>query len=76
MKAPAFTLEALLMNRGAFGLETASPLQRAICRIADGASLEELAAHPDVAQANWGRRGAARRGCARRSCSATLRNNS
>ncbi len=51
MSAPAFTLEAILTHPEAFGLETASPLQRAICRIADGMPLDELAAHPDVRQA-------------------------
>ncbi len=51
MSAPTFTLEALLTHPEAFGLETASPLQRAVCRIADGLPLGELAAHPDVVQA-------------------------
>lgn len=31
-----------------FGVRTPTPLQRAICRIADGARLGELADHPDV----------------------------
>ena len=51
MSAPAFSLEQLLVHPGAFGLETASPLQRAVCRIADGLPLGELGAHPDVVQA-------------------------
>jgi hypothetical protein len=36
------TLEFKLTNAHCFGLTTASPLQRAICRIADGEPLEEL----------------------------------
>lgn len=44
-------LEALLTSRNAFGLESATPLQRAICRIADGLPLNELAWHPDVVEA-------------------------
>jgi hypothetical protein len=51
MTAPTYTLEALLTHPSAFGLTTASPLQRAICRIADGRPLGELAAHPDVMRA-------------------------
>jgi hypothetical protein len=45
------TLELLLMHPKAFGLKTASPLQRAICRIADGLPLGDLATHPDVVDA-------------------------
>jgi hypothetical protein len=41
-------LEWRLCDRDAFGLTTASPLQRAICRIADGKSLRELASDPTV----------------------------
>ncbi len=48
MKAPAFTLEGLLTHATAFGLTTASPLQRAVCRLADGLPLADLADHPDV----------------------------
>jgi len=53
-----FTLEEMLTSEHAFGLTTATPLQRAICRIADGQSLGDLATHPDVIQAigdvsNW-----------------------
>jgi hypothetical protein len=51
MTAPTLTLEALLTHPEAFGLVTASPLQRAVCRIADGLPLGELAAHPDVTSA-------------------------
>lgn len=42
------SLEWKLTNRHAFGLTTASPLQRAICRVADGAELGELAHHSTV----------------------------
>lgn len=35
-------LEALLTSREAFGLEQATPLQRAICRVSDGVPLGEL----------------------------------
>ncbi len=48
MKPASYTLERLLTHPSAFGLLTASPLQRAICRIADGLPLGELAEHPDV----------------------------
>ncbi|HSY21820.1 MAG TPA: hypothetical protein VK841_06885 [Polyangiaceae bacterium] len=51
MKARTFTLEALLTGREAFALESASPLQRAICRVADGLPLGELAACEDVKRA-------------------------
>ena len=34
-----------------FGVHQPTALQRAICRIADGKGLGELAAHPDVVQA-------------------------
>ena len=50
-KPNALTLEALLTSPSAFGLETASPLQRAICRAADGLPLRELAAREDVQEA-------------------------
>lgn len=38
------SLEDLLTDESAFGLTTASPLQRAICRIAEGSALGALAA--------------------------------
>jgi hypothetical protein len=44
----AITLEQLLTHPQAFGLTTASPLQRAICRIADGLPLGDLADVPEV----------------------------
>ena len=47
-KPTAYTLERLLTQPIAFGLTTASPLQVAICRIADGLPLGELAEHKDV----------------------------
>ncbi len=43
--------EWLLTAPGGFGLTTASPLQRAICRIADGLPLDELAEHEAVVRA-------------------------
>lgn len=45
---PAITLEALLTAPAGFGLTTASPLQRAVCRIIDGLPLGELANVPEV----------------------------
>lgn len=42
------TLEAVLTNAAAFGLETASPTQRGICRIIDGLPLGDLADNPNV----------------------------
>jgi hypothetical protein len=45
------TLEWKLTDVNAFGLVTASPLQRAVCRIADGRPLDELALHPKVISA-------------------------
>lgn len=45
------TLEALLTSPNGFGLTTASPLQRAMCRIIDGTPLGELSEHPDLKQA-------------------------
>lgn len=42
------TLEALLTSPKAFGLTTASPLQRAIARVVDGLPLADLAHNPDV----------------------------
>lgn len=48
------SLEWLLTDPMAFGLATATPLQRAICRIIDGRPLRELASHPDVIEALGG----------------------
>jgi hypothetical protein len=45
----ALTTESLLTSEDGFGLETATPAQRAVCRIIDGRPLTELADHPDVA---------------------------
>lgn len=42
------TLEALLTHPDAFGLVTATPVQRAICRVADGLALGDLKHDPDV----------------------------
>lgn len=42
------SLEWKLTDRHAFGLTTASPLQRAICRVADGRPLGELRKNRDV----------------------------
>lgn len=42
------TLEELLTLKSGFGLVTASPLQRAVCRIIDGRPLGDLACHPLV----------------------------
>lgn len=47
----SWPLEWRLTSQYAFGLTTASPLQRAICRIADGRPLGELATHPTVTRA-------------------------
>ncbi len=52
--ATEITLEALLTSAAGFGLTTASPLQRAICRIADGLPLGDLADDPTVRQAIGG----------------------
>jgi hypothetical protein len=45
------TLEELLTSEQGFGLTTATPLQRAVCRIADGLPLGELACEPAVMSA-------------------------
>jgi hypothetical protein len=45
------SLEWKLTDEHAFGLTTASPLQRAVTRIADGRQLGELALHPHVIRA-------------------------
>jgi hypothetical protein len=44
-------LEAIVTFHNGLGLTTATALQRAICRIADGTPLGDLAAHPDVLEA-------------------------
>lgn len=49
------SLEAMLTSEHAFGLTTATPLQRAVCRIADRQPLGELAEHPAVLRALGGR---------------------
>jgi hypothetical protein len=48
------TTEALLTNPKAFGLTTATPVQRAICRVIDGLPLGELASDPNVIAAFGG----------------------
>ena len=46
------SLEQLLTSKVAgFGLSTATPLQRAYCRVVQGLSLDELATNPDVLDA-------------------------
>jgi len=40
--------EYLLTSPDAFGISTATPAQRAVCRVLDGVPLGELAQHPDV----------------------------
>jgi hypothetical protein len=47
-------LERLLTSEHGFSLTSASPLQRAICRIVDGAHLRDLATHPHVIAAVGG----------------------
>lgn len=47
-------LEALLTSPDGFRLETATPLQRAICRVADGLPLDELWDHQEVKDAFGG----------------------
>jgi hypothetical protein len=47
---PFDTLEEMFTSPEGFGLVSATPLQRAICRLADGVPLGDLAAHPDVVQ--------------------------
>lgn len=51
MKVPTFSLEFMLTHPAAFGLETASPIQRAVCRIADGLPLGDVENDPDVVRA-------------------------
>lgn len=42
------SLEDLVTSSEGFNIVTATPLQRAICRVADGKALGDLAKHPDV----------------------------
>lgn len=51
--APRIPLEFLFTHKDAFGVETATPLQRAICRVSDGVPLGDLWSVPDV-QAGFG----------------------
>jgi hypothetical protein len=48
------TIEKLLTHPNAFGLTTATPVQRAICRVADGLPLDDLASDRDVVEAFGG----------------------
>ena len=43
--------ETLLRHRDGFGLDTATPVQRAIARLSDGQPLDELAFDPEVIEA-------------------------
>lgn len=52
---PAYTLEQLLCEPMGFGLTTASPIQRALCRLESGVPLGALAADPDVVRAFGGK---------------------
>jgi hypothetical protein len=47
MSSP-ITLEALFTSRNGFGITTASPLQRAVCRASDGLPLDDLWACAEV----------------------------
>jgi hypothetical protein len=47
-------LEALLTRPEGFGLEKATPVQRALCRVIGDKPLGDLATHPDVLQAFGG----------------------
>lgn len=47
-RAPALRTEQLLTRPEGFGVASATPAQRAACRILDGWPLGELAQHPDV----------------------------
>lgn len=42
------SFESLLTSKHGFGLVTATPLQRAICRLVDGRELGDLAGHSDI----------------------------
>lgn len=48
------SLEYLLTDKDGFGLRTASPLQRAVCRVMDGTPIGELGTDPDVIDAFGG----------------------
>lgn len=48
------TTEGLLTSPDGFGLTTATPVQRAACRVRDGLSLGDLREHPDVQSAFGG----------------------
>jgi hypothetical protein len=50
----AVTLEQVLTHPKAFGLVSATPVQRALCRVADGLPLGELACDPAVVRALGG----------------------
>jgi hypothetical protein len=54
MNATALTLERLLTHPKGFGLTEATPVQRAICRVADGLPLGELVLDEDVRTAFGG----------------------
>lgn len=45
---PFDSLEDLVVSPDGFGLTTATPLQRAVCRVIDGQPLRDLAEHPHV----------------------------
>lgn len=46
--AERMSLEDVLTSAVGFGLDTATPMQRAVCRLFDGRPLGDLAEHPDV----------------------------
>jgi hypothetical protein len=50
-KGKILTLETVLTHEDMFGLTTATPVQRAICRALDGLPFEELWDDPDVREA-------------------------
>lgn len=54
VEADDWTLEDLLTSTTGFGLVTASPLQRAICRVIEGRPLGELGELPEVITAMGG----------------------
>ncbi len=56
MAAERMTVEGLLTHRQGFGLATATPVQRAICRVSDGLPLGDLWGFEEVRQAFGGRR--------------------
>jgi hypothetical protein len=45
------SLEELFTSKEYFGITTASPVQRALCRVIDGLPLDGLRVHPDVVEA-------------------------